>query len=140
MEQDKKVYYGSLMGGIQTNQRAELFAIVKSLELIWKYERNASNDLWLVLHDSMYAVDCFTRFLPGWIQNNFQTIKGEPVKHQDLIKEGHELLIKLEKACVTIKFQHVKAHSGVQGNEIVDTYAKMGATANPKVEEIVQVI
>lgn len=64
------------------------------------------------------------QWLPKWHQNNFRTSSGEPVKNQPLILYLSELLS--AKPPKTFRFEKVKAHIGIYGNEGADQLAVMG--------------
>ena len=60
-----------------------------------------------------------TKYLPGWIRNNFRSSTGQPVKNKDMIVHLLALLNKRGKNN-GVKFVHVKAHRGEIGNEGAD--------------------
>ena len=72
--------------------------------------------------DSRYAIRCATVFVATWKRNGWLTSVGEEVKNQDIVKEI-DRLIALHKQVRKVVFNHVKGHSGVYYNEIVDTLA-----------------
>ena len=53
--------------GLQTNQRAELYAILKSLQLINIEEYKTIN----IYSDSQYSINCITKWIYGWLKNNW---------------------------------------------------------------------
>jgi ribonuclease HI len=60
-----------------------------------------------------------TKFLPGWIRNNFRSATGQPVKNQDMIVHLLALLNQRGKDN-SVRFVHVRAHRGEVGNEGAD--------------------
>jgi hypothetical protein len=60
-----------------------------------------------------------TKFLPGWIRNNFRSATGQPVKNQDMIVHLLALLNQRGKEN-SVRFVHVRAHRGEVGNEGAD--------------------
>lgn len=60
-----------------------------------------------------------TKFLPGWIRNNFRSATGQPVKNQDMIVHLLALLNQRGKDN-GVRFVHVRAHRGEVGNEGAD--------------------
>ena len=89
--------------GKQTNQRAELYAILKSLTLI---NLNHYNNI-LIYTDSQYSINCITKWVKNWIKNNWQDKKNKPVKNKDLI----ESIYNIYKCNSNIIFKHVLAHT-----------------------------
>lgn len=109
-----------LPGPAQTNNRAELMAIIRAIQLC----PNDGRQL-VIFSDSRYSMDAVTKWLPGWKQRGFRTATGEAVQNQDLI-----MLLDRELAgrYPHPKLEHVKGHSGIDGNEIVDRMARYGAS------------
>ena len=83
-----------------TNQRAELAALIKALEIVGGTERVT------IYTDSRYSIDCVLKFSRGWIRNGWKTAKGEPVKNQDLLRT----LLDLMRPGVSLI--HIRAHTG----------------------------
>ena len=62
--------------GLPTNQRAELYAILKALELT-----NMDNySIVYIYTDSLYSINCITKWVYGWINNGWLDKKKKPVK------------------------------------------------------------
>lgn len=61
-------------------------------------------------------------FFLGWKRRGWLLASGEPVKNKDDFKELDSVQNKLE-----IKWNYVKAHHGIHGNEMADKLAKEGA-------------
>ncbi len=106
-----------LPGVVQTNNRAELTAIIRALEAV------APDANIVIKTDSQYSVSCFTIWAQSWIRRGWKNSKGSPVENRDLIQKGLELL---KRPGVT-KFVKVRAHIGTAGNEAADHLANMGA-------------
>jgi ribonuclease HI len=107
----------------QTNQRGEMLAIAESVKIVKSKFQFETVDL-EIYTDSMYCKDCLTKWLVGWVKNDWKTAKGEPVKHRDLIEETTRTLAKFK----SYKITHVSAHTGgdddfSKNNEIVDKMA-----------------
>lgn len=121
---------GALYPGTpQTNQRAELVAVLKALkearrrqrkgDYYWS-QRGEGLDVTIV-SDSKYAVDGCSKWLNTWVENGFRDSNGRPVKNEDIFSNIFEQLIAPEFN--SVKFRHVPAHSGEQGNHIADRLA-----------------
>ncbi|CAG8825910.1 5323_t:CDS:2, partial [Racocetra persica] len=104
----KKQYLGKLnsIAGveIQTNNRAELYAAIRALEIIDKYQDIIINT------DSMYVINSY----------NNET----PKKNTDLVFRFNDL-IKERKG--KTYFNHVKGHRGIYENEQADKLAYLGS-------------
>ncbi|EJU05260.1 hypothetical protein DACRYDRAFT_19826 [Dacryopinax primogenitus] len=111
--------------GAQTNNRAELIALVRALET----DPDPAAPL-ILKTDSSYSIQCMRDWLPKWRKNGFQTSKG-PVKNKELLLYLSYLM---EERPGHIRLQHVRGHAGVEGNEIADRLAVAGAGL-PDVEE-----
>jgi ribonuclease HI len=113
----------------QTNNRGELLAIQEAVKCI--HENFPANEVELQVYtDSMYAKNCLTIWLPGFIERNWKTSGykgksgGEDVKNRDLIEETTKLFPKFKSYILT----YVPAHTGGEDelsrhNEIVDRMA-----------------
>jgi len=104
--------------GDQTNNRAELIAIIRALE------NTPPSEKIIIKTDSAYSRGCIEEWLPKWRLNGFCTANGEPVKNLPLILYLSELLS--AKPARTFRFEKVPAHSGIHGNECADSLATQG--------------
>lgn len=94
---------GELLYPPITNQRSELYAILESLNIINIKEY----DKIFIYTDSMYCINCLTKWIYVWEKNKFKTVKKKDVLNKDLIIPIWDI-IKLNNH---ISFVHVKAHS-----------------------------
>ncbi|CDU25804.1 related to Ribonuclease H [Sporisorium scitamineum] len=109
-----------LPGPAQTNNRAELMAIIRAIQLC----PNDGRQL-LIMSDSQYSMNAVTKWLPNWKKRGFKTALGEDVQNQDLIMQ---LDREMDSRYPRPKLEYVKGHAGIDGNEIVDRMAKYGAS------------
>ncbi len=112
----------SLPGLRQTNQRAELTAIFRALEIV---PRN--RDVTIVT-DSRYAIDCVTSWYVNWRKNGWKTSTGKTVENKDLVES---ILAKIEERKlfeVRTNFEWIKGHANHPGNVEADKLAVNGAT------------
>uniref|UniRef100_A0A6A7FPD1 ribonuclease H n=2 Tax=Hirondellea gigas TaxID=1518452 RepID=A0A6A7FPD1_9CRUS len=104
--------------GRATNNTAEIQAITYALELI----KRAGFSKAVINTDSQFVISCMTSWLSGWKKRGWKKSDGSPVINK-------EDLIDLDKASdgLMVKYNHVKAHSGLEGNEMADKLAKAGS-------------
>lgn len=114
-------------GTPQTNQRAELRAVVHALEQISEAAAADSNRSFVIYTDSKWSIDAITKWRANWQRNGWLTAAKEPVKHQDLIRHAGNLYDALHPHRVTIEW--VKGHSSSEGNRAADLLATRAAAA-----------
>jgi ribonuclease HI len=110
---------------VQTNQRAELTALLYALN----YAGENTGAAFEIYSDSRYAIDCVTRWGPGWEAGGWRKSDGKPVLHSDLIRSCVALARDLG-SCV--KIYHIEAHTGgddvhSRGNAVADRLSREGA-------------
>jgi ribonuclease HI len=101
-----------------TNQRGELYAILKTLQLCEQELKDREVSL-IIKTDSKYSIDVFTNWIDGWKRRGFITARGEPVENQDIILPIDDLLHRYG----TVRLIKVRGHSGDFGNEQADRLA-----------------
>ncbi|QIX01622.1 hypothetical protein AMS68_007139 [Peltaster fructicola] len=139
---DKRNVSEGLAGNRQTNQRAELTAILRALEL-------APRDKKVIIYsDSNYAINCVTVWFQKWRTNNWHNASKKPVENKDLVTKIVDLLEDRfeinrhrehdwrsdpsgaghwERGPAAVKFVWVKGHAVDQGNNAADELATSGA-------------
>lgn len=110
-----------LEGGLQTNQRAELTAIIRALEIA------PTNQEVHIYTDSRYSIDCVTTWYKSWEKNKWTTSVKKPVLNKDLIQAAIALIRERESKGARTDFIWVKGHSTDPGNEAADRLAVNGA-------------
>lgn len=111
----------ALEGEPQTNQRAELAAIMRALQVA-PVDQNV-----MIITDSTYSINCLTSWKDGWIKNGWKTSQGVDVLNQDLIKGTLARIEERKKAGVNTHFEWVKGHAQSPGNIAADELAVKGA-------------
>ena len=96
-----------------TNNRMELLASISALETV-----ENSNENIVINTDSSYVINGITKWVYGWMKNNWKTSTKEDVVNKDL----WERLIGVSTG-KKIKWNHVGGHIGVPGNERCDEIA-----------------
>lgn len=100
-----------------TNNKCELLAIKKALECVKILKLQNKN---VIIHsDSMYSINCCTKWNKNWENNGWKTSKGKPVENKQIIQD---IILKLEES-KNVVIVHVKGHSGNIGNEMADKLA-----------------
>lgn len=98
-----------------TNNRMELTAAIEALNAL-KGARE------VILHtDSKYVMDGITKWMPAWKKRGWKTANKKPVKNQDLWQLLDEAVSRHQ-----IKWNWVRGHTGVDGNEEADALANRG--------------
>ena len=111
-----------LHGPRQTNQRAELMAIYRAIEIAPKHREV------LIFSDSQYAIHCVTLWHHNWSRNNWKTTLGKPVENKDIIQEVLKMIQEREEIGARTEFEWVKGHTGERdGNSMADRLAVEGA-------------
>ena len=120
-------------GEPQTNQRAELAAIHRSVVVL--EERGFRDEDLVIYTDSDYCINCLTKWITGWVSRGWKTAAGGDVLHRDLIQDTSTRLARFK----SYRFVHVRSHTGGEddlsrNNDIVDRMAR--ATVDETVREI----
>ncbi|KAL8691655.1 MAG: hypothetical protein Q9224_004127 [Gallowayella concinna] len=118
---DRRNLSETLPGPRQTNQRAELTAILRALEIVPK-NRDVS-----IITDSKYAIDCVTVWCINWRKNGWKTAAGKAVENKDLVEN---ILSKIEERTsldIHTAFEWIKGHAHHPGNVEADRLAIEGA-------------
>lgn len=131
---DKNVSEPFLIG-IPTNQKTELYALIRTLTILEQIIVNNPNTIYEfhIYTDSQYAIDCIIKWLPAWIRNNWIKADGQKVKNIELLKELSAVYNRHRRQ---YKIYHVRSHgksSGphADGNEDADKLAKQGSYQHP---------
>ncbi|PWN51287.1 ribonuclease H-like protein [Violaceomyces palustris] len=114
-----------LPGEHQTNNRAELMAIIRAIQLCPDPDAELQ-----IYTDSQYAISAITQWQGNWRAKGWKLSTGEPVMNKDLIRR---LERELRKRKIRPKLIKVKGHDGIYGNEMADMLANQGASL-PEVE------
>ncbi|KAJ2778301.1 hypothetical protein GGI15_004213 [Coemansia interrupta] len=109
-----------LCGPRQTNQRAELMAIIRAME---QAPCGPAGETLHILTDSQYSINCLTRWAGTWERNGWRTSQGADVENADLIKTARRMISDRGGA---VQFEHVRGHAGIEGNEMADRLAVDG--------------
>ena len=103
-----------------TNNVGEIEAITESV----KIAHNEGVTKLKIHTDSMFAINCMTKWISGWKKNGWKKSSGEPVKNR---AELDALDKAITNSGIQILWQHVRGHVGIHGNEMADALARQGA-------------
>lgn len=114
-----------------TNNRMELLAAIEALLLLQGSEQTQPITLYT---DSEYVKNGITKWIKGWKKKGWKTSQGKAVLNQDL----WEKLDAVNSPLVT--WQHIRGHSGNQGNERCDHIANAFSQGkSPRLTQLVEV-
>ncbi|KAL8366084.1 hypothetical protein RB595_004726 [Gaeumannomyces hyphopodioides] len=109
----------------QTNQRAELTAILRALQAV-----DAAEGV-RILTDSKYSISCVTEWYRKWAQTGWVTSGGgngrQPVKNADLVRAIRAVIDEREAFGAPTQLVWVKGHNNHPGNVAADALAVQGA-------------
>jgi len=89
-----------------TNQRGELFALIKALSILVDCE---DADEATIITDSEYIFNAMTKgWVTSWESKGYITAEGAPVKNSDLWKHIYKLYSMIS---IDIQFYHIKGHT-----------------------------
>lgn len=100
-----------------TNNMGELTAV---LELLRATEAaGLAHEPLHILADSQYAINCISKWMPGWKRRGWKKADGQPVANREILEE-------LDRALVgrSYRFEWVKGHAGHSLNEAADSRAR----------------
>jgi len=112
-----------LPGPRQTNQRAEMLAVIRALETLRETKDNPSKVT--IKSDSNYTVKGHREWLPRWKRNGWTTSTKKAVKNEDLWRRL-DREISLARGSAAVDLVWVKGHAGEPGNEAADRLAVAG--------------
>jgi ribonuclease HI len=95
-----------------TNNRMEMLAVIKALEII---KKSCTIEIYT---DSQYVSRGATEYLKNWKQNNWKGTKNKEIKNLDLWTRLYILIAEHQ-----ISWHWVRGHSGNKYNERVDALA-----------------
>lgn len=111
----------TLAGSRQTNQRAELTAILRALDIVPK-NRDVT-----IITDSQYAMNCVTVWHTNWRKNGWKTSAGKAVENKDLVESVLTKIAERKSLGAATQFEWIKGHANHPGNVEADKLAVNGA-------------
>ncbi len=108
-----------------SNQRAELSGVHHALKIVQSEIAKGSNCMYVIITDSMYAIQCLTLWGKKWEKNKWKKVNGSEIKHLDIIAPSLNFL---SDRC---ELQHVNSHrpppNDVTSHEFLIWYGNMQA-------------
>ena len=107
-----------------TNNRMEMTAVLEALHFCLKNYSKGEIEAIQIFTDSVYVIRGITQWIFGWKKRGWKNAANEEVSNQDIWIELDKVVrsIKTDVEC-EIKWNFVKGHSGVLGNERCDVIA-----------------
>ena len=100
-----------------TNNIAELNAILECIKIL---DNDKSHDKLIYIYtDSMYSINCLTKWYKNWEKNNWKTSNGKDVLNKKLIQEILQVKNKFDR----LHIKYIKGHSGHVYTDLADKYA-----------------
>lgn len=93
-----------------TNIRAEMYAIIESMNIFCNYcvTKKLNSDLLLVIvTDSKFTIDLVTKWLPGWKKRGWKKADRKAPENLELVKKLDNAI---EKFPYDLSFRHVNSH------------------------------
>lgn len=111
----------ALKGSKQTNQRAELTAISRALDIAPRH-RDVT-----IYTDSKYAISSVTEWYRNWEKNGYINSSRKPVENKDIVIDIREKIEEREALKKKTLFVWVKGHANNPGNIEADKLAVQGS-------------
>ena len=121
-----------------TNNEAELFGILKALELI-NCNRKGEDDVNIIFSDSEYAIFSLTKWIKDWIKTYTATRNNSLITPKMMTKGGKEvkncklictIINTIAKNNIKVKFMHVRGHMNKNSADDIKTQAAYYAKLN----------
>ncbi len=111
-----------------TNNRMELAAVIAGLKNFENYYQNLGEYTFILYIDSAYVMNSAEKWLSGWKKKGWVTAGKEDVKNRDMWEE-YDAFVSAHS--LKIKWNLLKGHSGIFGNERCDVIATSFADQKP---------
>ena len=111
----------SLPGPNQTSQRAELLAARAAFRQIEHVvTQNKGLELFIVVTDSAYLVNCLAKYVYKWRMNGWKTSKGNDVANRDLIEPLDKMLDDMSYRDIDVLFWKVDRSENVEADRLAN--------------------
>lgn len=106
-----------------TNNRMEMTGVIEAFNFCLQNKNNIHTQSILVFTDSVYVIKGITQWIFGWKKRGWKNAENQEISNQDLWMELDKTVQLLKNNNFEIKWNFVKGHSGVEGNERCDVIA-----------------
>ncbi len=111
-----------------TNNKMEMQAAIAALSFL---KASGYTEPITLYTDSEYLINCVTKWIKTWKRKGWKKADGNPVLNQDLLEQLEQLNSR------QVRWQHVRGHTGNEGNERCDAIARAFAGGkNPSLQQI----
>lgn len=117
--------------GAQTNQRAELVAAIRALEITQCAKFPGENLVLEIRSDSIYLVRGITEWIKTWKRNGWKSSAKKPVANADLWNRLDAL--SATHPAGKIVWTHVRGHATDEGNAMADRFATAASSSPPEI-------
>jgi ribonuclease HI len=114
----EKLAISETFDGRQTNQRAEVLAVIRALQ-----EVIAAEERVMIVTDSSYVVNAMTDHVFKWRENGWRNTRGDPVVNTADLKLLDDLVRRREEQGLDTAFAHISRKE----NAVADRLAKRAA-------------
>jgi len=115
----------TLLGPNPTSQRAELLAASAALrQIIFVSLQNKGLELFIVVTDSAYVVDCLSKYVYKWKVNGWKNSKGNDVANRDLIEPLDKMLDDMSKTGIDVLFWKADRSQNVEADRLANFAVK----------------
>src|SRR3989338_4615293 len=104
-----------------TNQRTELWAFVRALEITRQSPAPAPAEVIRIRSDSTYLVKAINQWIHRWVANGWITTNGRPPLNLDLFRTIHQQLRLLKKEGRHITLEYVPRERNRHADELAKT-------------------
>lgn len=125
---------------LATNQRCELYAILRALELVMvQILEKKMVDHVIIYSDSMYCINVCSKWIPSWKTKGWKTSEGKEVKNLWIVQQIDHLQVLYYKLGVKLEYKFVGSHREEpkdkkseeyfrwRGNDVADKLSKKGS-------------
>ncbi|MGN1394234.1 MAG: RNase H family protein [Succinivibrionaceae bacterium] len=121
-----------------TNNEAELFGILKAIELI-NFHNYGDDDTNIIFSDSEYAIFSLTKWIKDWIKTYTATRNNSLITPKMMTKGGKEvkncklictIINLIAKNNIKVKFMHIRGHMNKNNADDIKTQAAYYAKRN----------
>lgn len=107
-----------------TNNRMEMTGVLEALRFCLDAIQPEEINEIQILTDSVYVIRGITQWIFGWKKRGWKNAENDEVSNQDIWQELDQVVQSVKKKFgITIKWDFVKGHEGIEGNERCDRIA-----------------